>query len=115
MSTVPPSSPPFVTHPNAPRRGTVLAYFFAVVGAGLLGGAIGWGLVEASCSDAPLLGERLLAGAFDGYSPPGRSCDLVLLGGALLGTVVTGLGAGVLALLMMRAQSEWRSHPPGRP
>jgi hypothetical protein len=29
----------------------------------------------------------------------------------LAGTIPAAIGAGVVAMLMLRAQSEWRSHP----
>ena len=35
------------------------------------------------------------------------------LGGTLVGAAIAAVGAGVVAGLMLRAQSEWRAHPPG--
>jgi hypothetical protein len=34
------------------------------------------------------------------------------LGGALAGTIFAALGAAVVAVLVIRAQSEWRGHAP---
>ena len=42
------------------------------------------------------------------------SCDLKLLGGALVGTVLAAVGAASSRCSMLRAQSEWRAHPAGR-
>ena len=40
------------------------------------------------------------------------SCALKELGGALVGTVLAAIGAATIAILVMRAQSEWRGHAP---
>lgn len=87
--------------------------FAAIVVCGLLGGAIGYGLVNTSCPSTATVAEHLLevAPGFQAHTP---SCGLKLLGGALTGTVLAAIGAGVVAMLMMRAQAEWRSHPAGR-
>jgi len=37
------------SHPNLPRRGPLALMFAAIVVCGLLGGAIGYGLVNTSC------------------------------------------------------------------
>ena len=101
------------THPNLPRRGALALMFGAIVLCGVLGGAIGYGLVRTSCPSAPTVAEQLLE-VVPGYHAHTPSCDLKLLGGALSGTVLAAIGAGVVAILMMRAQSEWRSHPARR-
>ena len=102
-----------VTHPNLPRRGALALMFSAIVLCGALGGAIGYGLVDTSCPSTPTVAEHLLE-TVPGYHAHTASCDLKLLGGALTGTVLAAIGAGVVAMLMLRAQSEWRSHPAGR-
>ena len=109
-SREPGDAPP--SHPNAPRRGTLALAFAGIVVTGLLGGTIGWGLVDTSCSETPTVAERLLDDV-PGYDIDRASCDVRLLGGALAGTVLAAGGAGVVAGLMLRAQSEWRAHPPG--
>jgi hypothetical protein len=101
-------------HPNLPRRGALALMFSAIVVCGALGGSIGYGLVNTSCASAPTVAEHLLE-TVPGYHAHTPSCDLKLLGGALTGTVLAAIGAGVVAMLMMRAQAEWRAHPAGRP
>jgi hypothetical protein len=101
------------THPNLPRRGVLALMFTSIVVCGVLGGAIGYGLVRTSCPRSPTVADQLseLVPGFHAHVP---SCDPQLLGGALSGTVLTAIGAGVVAMLMLRAQSEWRTHPAGR-
>jgi hypothetical protein len=101
------------THPNLPRRGALALMFSAIVLCGMLGGAIGYGLVRTSCPTTPTVAEKLLE-VVPGYHARTKSCDLKLLGGSLSGTVLAAIGAGVVAILMLRAQSEWRAHPAGR-
>jgi hypothetical protein len=115
--TVPPNlhgvlSPP-ASHPNLPRRGALALMFAAIVVGGVLGGGIGYGLVNTSCPNTPTLAEQLLETVpeFHARTP---SCDGKLLAGAVAGTVLAAIGAGVVAMLMLRAQSEWRAHPAGR-
>jgi hypothetical protein len=99
-------------HPNVPKRRSVLLAFFGVLVAGWLGGTIGWGLVDATCSEEPLQVQELLR-AVPGYEVHTSSCDVQLMGGALGGAVLCALGAAIVAVLVLRAQSEWRMHPPG--
>jgi hypothetical protein len=101
-------------HPNTPRTGALVAVFGAVVVAGVLGALIGWGLVRAGCDEEARLGHRLLE-AVAAYHGPSRSCAAVLVGGALAGALVAAAGTGVVAVLLLRAQSEWRAHPPQGP
>jgi hypothetical protein len=102
-------------HPNLPRRGALALMFAAIVVCGVLGGSIGYGLVNTSCASSPTVAEHLLEASVPGYHASTESCDLKLAAGALTGTVVAAIGAGVVAMLMMRAQAEWRAHPAGRP
>jgi hypothetical protein len=99
-------------HPNAPRTAALLVAIVAIALAGVLGGAIGWGLARTGCDEEPRLGHRLLE-SVAGYAVPDQSCTLPLLGGALVGALVASVGAAVVATLMLRAQAEWRAHPPG--
>jgi len=92
----------------------LVAVFAAVVVAGVLGALIGWGLVRAGCDEELRLGHRVL-GSITGYDAPSRSCAPFLVGGALAGTLVAALGTGVVGVLLLRAQSEWRAHPPQPP
>ena len=100
-------------HPNLPRRGALALMFSAIVVCGALGGAIGYGLVRTSCPTSPTVAEHLLE-VVPGYHARTPACDLKLTAGALAGTILAAIGAGVIAMLMLRAQSEWRSHPAGR-
>ena len=101
------------SHPNLPRRGALVLMFAAIVVCGLVGGAIGYGLVNTSCPSRPTVAEQLIE-QVPGYHASSPSCDLKLLSGAILGTAVTAIGAGVVAVLVLRAQSEWQTHPAGR-
>ena len=101
------------THPNLPRRGLLALMFSAIVICGVLGGLIGYGLVRTSCPTTPTVAEKL-SEVVPGYHAHPPACDLKLLGGALTGTILAGIGAGVVSMLMLRAQSEWRTHPAGR-
>src|SRR3954453_7782199 len=85
-------------YPNVPQRRSVILAFVGVLVAGTLGGTIGWGLVEASCSETPLVVQRLLTGV-PGYKVHAHSCDLYLLFGALTGAVICALGAAIVAVL----------------
>jgi hypothetical protein len=82
---------PFDTGPGPPRRAFFIAYA-GVVLAGLLGALIGYGVVDASCRG-------------------GCSSDAAI--GAIVGAIVGALGAGVVAVLGLRAMAEWRR--PGGP
>jgi hypothetical protein len=101
------------SHPNLPRRGLLALMFAAIVICGALGGAIGYGLVNTSCPSSPTLAERLLE-QVPGVHAKAPSCDAKLLAGAVTGTVLAAIGAGVVAMLMLRAQAEWGTHPAGR-
>lgn len=85
-----PGPPQFDTGPGPPRSAFFLAYA-GVVLAGLVGGSLGYALVETSCS--------------------GR-CTGPLAIGALVGAVVSAVGAGVVAVLVLRAMAEWRRPHP---
>jgi len=99
-------------HPNLPRRGPLALMFAGIALAGILGGLIGYALVAVSCVDTPILAQRALQETLPAYRPEVGSCEWQLLGGALAGTLVAAVGAAVVAVLMMRAQSEWRGHAP---
>ena len=100
-------------HPTLPRRGALALMFAAIVVCGVLGGAIGYGLVKTSCPSTPTVAEHLLEGV-PGYHVHTPGCGPKLLAGAVVGTALAAIGAGVVAMLMLRAQFEWRSHPAGR-
>jgi integral membrane sensor domain MASE1 len=86
--------------------------YAAVVVAGTLGGIIGIGLVNATCSSqAPKL-QRILHFADASYRIPSHSCQVQRAGGLLSGAVIAGIGAGIVAVLVLRAMTDWRTHPP---
>jgi hypothetical protein len=98
-------------HPNAPRRTALVLAFLGIVLAGALGGLIGWGIVDTTCSETPTIAEQLL-GQVPGHEVQHQECGAKLLGGALAGAIIAAGGAGIVAVLMLRAQSEWKAHPP---
>jgi hypothetical protein len=99
-------------HPNLPRRGALGLSFAGIMLSGLLGGLIGYGLVMTSCADTPTRAERLLEETVPGFHPDVASCTWPALLAALAATVVAAIGAGIVATLVLRAQSEWRGHGP---
>ncbi len=101
-----------VGHPNAPRRRPVYVAFGAVVIAGVLGALIGIGLVNATCSDNASKLQRLLHAADPRYKIPNSSCQLQRAGGLLSGAIIAGVGAGIVAVLVLRAMTDWKTHPP---
>ncbi len=100
-------------HPNLPRRGLLGLMFLGIAVSGMLGGLIGYGLVAVSCADTPTRAERLLE-TVPGFHAHTASCAVPELFAALAGTILTAVGAGVIAILILRAQSEWRGHAPRR-
>jgi hypothetical protein len=108
----PPDDP--IDHPNQPGRGLLVLAFVAILVAGGLGGAIGWGIVNTSCTEKPTVSQQLIE-AVPGTQIHSHSCDAALVGGALVGAGIAAIGAGIVAGLVLRAQSEWRAHPPGAP
>ncbi len=80
--------------PALPSRAAYLLAFAAVVVSGLLGGTIGYGLVDVSCEGG---------------------CGTAALTGALIGAVAGAVGVGVIAVLVLRAMAEWKRNPPPRP
>lgn len=99
-------------HPNLPRRGVLALTFLGIALAGILGGTIGYGLVGTSCSDAPTRAELLLEETVPGFVATGGSCAGSALIVALVTTALAAVGAGVVAVLLLRSQSEWRGHAP---
>jgi len=100
-------------HPNLPRRGALALMFATIVLTGCLGGLIGYSLVATTCPDQPTRAEQMLEQikTFHASMP---SCAWKELLAALVGTIVAAIGAATIAILVLRAQSEWRSHLPRR-
>lgn len=99
------------THPNTPSRLVVAAALAGLAFTGILGGVIGWGIVDTICAEDPTLLQRLLSDA-DGYRTRVPSCDPYRLGGSISGAVVAAIGAAVVIVLLLRSMSEWRPHHP---
>jgi hypothetical protein len=78
--------------PTLPSRTAFLVAFLSVVVAGLFGGIIGYGLVDVGST-----GEHPLASVV----------------GALVGAAMAAVGVGIVAVLVLRAQAEWRRTDPG--
>jgi membrane associated rhomboid family serine protease len=76
--------------PTVPSKSVYLAAFAAVVVAGLFGGLIGYGLVDISDESDSGLAAAL---------------------GAFVGAAVAAAGVGVIAVLVLRAQAEWKRQP----
>jgi hypothetical protein len=100
-----------VVPPNLPRRGPLFLAFGAVTVCGVLGALIGYGLVDTSCVEKPSLLERLLE-QVRGYHPATHHCAVARASGSIVGAVLAAIGAGVVAVLMLRAMAEWRYHHP---
>ena len=75
------------TPPTLPSRTAFVTAFLSVLAAGIFGGIIGYGLVDLDC---------------DG------DCGAESLLGAVVGTAIGAIGVGVVAVLVLRAMSEWR-------
>ena len=75
-----------------PSRTAFLVAFLSVVVAGCFGGIIGYGLADLSAEDGGGAGPLL---------------------GALVGAVLAAGGVGIVAVLVRRAQAEWRKTAPG--
>jgi hypothetical protein len=73
--------------PTMPSRTAFLLSFLSVIVAGVFGGVIGYGLVDIDCAHG-CAGSKLL--------------------GAVVGAVIGAAGVGVVAVLVLRAMSEWR-------
>lgn len=80
--------------PTLPRRTAFLVAWAAIVVAGVLGGIIGYGLADV--------------GAATGANGGSDTAGLI---GALVGVLVAGGGVGIVAVLVLRAQAEWRRTP----
>jgi len=78
---------PFPAPDTVPPRSAFVLAYVGIVLAGLLGGAIGYGLVDVGCR-----GHCGTARAF----------------GALAGGLVAAAGGGVVAVLVLRAMHLWR-------
>ena len=88
-----------------------LLAFLAILVGGLCGGLIGWSVTDLQC------GSEATVRVGRGSSPttiveaaedPDEDCTAWNGAGGLLGAVVGAGGTGVVAVLVLRAMSEWR-------
>ncbi len=103
----PDRTPPSTLPSAAPPTGARVLAVAAIVVAGLCGGLIGYGVVELQAN-----ADRA----------PGADADagLAPLVGGLVGAVVAAVGVAVVAVLVLRAMTEWktieeRARAEGRP
>ena len=47
-----------------------------------------------------------------GYQAPTASCDAQLALATILGAAVAAVGVGIVAMLVLRAMADWKSHLP---
>jgi hypothetical protein len=73
--------------PMLPSRAAFILAFSAVVIAGLLGGIIGFGVADV-----------------------GSDSDAARLVGTFVGAMIGAAGVGIVAVLVLRALSEWNRH-----
>jgi hypothetical protein len=73
--------------PTMPSRGAFFLAFASVVVAGCFGAVIGYGVTDVECTRA-CTGSRAL--------------------GSVIGGVIAAVGVGIVAVLVLRAMSEWR-------
>jgi len=80
--------------PTLPSRTAFLLAFLSILVAGLFGGIIGYGLGDISDEGNGTLQPLLWA---------------------VIGAVIAAGGVGIVAVLVLRAQAEWRHTPPPVP
>jgi hypothetical protein len=78
---------PDAAPPMLPSRSAFLLAFSAVVLAGLFGGIIGFGVADV-----------------------GSESDAARLLGTFIGAIIGAAGVGIVAVLVLRAMSEWNRH-----
>ena len=78
---------PDAAPPMLPSRSAFLLAFSAVVIAGLFGGIIGFGVADV-----------------------GSDSDAARLLGTFVGAMIGAAGVGIVAVLVLRAMSEWNRH-----
>lgn len=77
--------------PTLPSRTAFLVAFLSILLAGIFGGIIGYGLGDIDSDGGGGLQPLLWA---------------------VIGALVAGGGVGIVAILVLRAQAEWRQTPP---
>ena len=77
--------------PTLPSRAAFLLAFGASSSPGILGGIIGYGIVDVGCDS-----------------------DAAKFVGTLGGAMIAAGGVGIVAVLVLRPMAEWRAHEPDR-
>ena len=89
-----------------------LLAFLAILVGGLCGGLIGWSVTDLQCGTEATVrvGRGSTPTTIVTQAPEGADDDCTAWNGAggLLGAVVGAGGTGVVAVLVLRAMSEWR-------
>lgn len=110
-------APPPVARPYTPTAlpsvTARLLAFFAILLGGLCGGLIGWSVADLQCGggDAVIVLE---GGAPVSTLPPAvdddddEGCTTIVGLGAVGGAVIGAGGVAIVAVLVLRAMSEWR-------
>jgi len=113
MADVPPGTGP--TGPRVARAYTPTALpsvtarwlaFLAILIGGTCGGLIGWSVTDLQCGndDDPIEAERLERDPDEGE----EGCTTWAAGGGVVGAVAGAGGTAIVAVLVLRAMSEWR-------
>ncbi|MGI9121008.1 MAG: hypothetical protein ACR2G7_12955 [Acidimicrobiales bacterium] len=103
-----------------PPVGARVLAFVAIIVAGICGGLIAYSITSLQCGSddgraasvlpAPPPGERPPAAPTDEPAPDDGCTTIAGLGG-LLGAIVSATGVAIIAVLVLRAMSEWRRAP----
>lgn len=82
-----------VGHLGIPSRRAFMLAFVAVVLGGALGGFVGYGIVDTGCTG---------------------DCGTARVAGLLVSAVLAAVGTGIVAVIVLRSVSHWRTHWPDR-
>lgn len=85
-----------------PSRTAYLLVFASVVLAGVLGGIIGYGIVDIG-------GLSISTHGSHATTQPAATSKLI---GTLIGAGAGAIGVGIVAVLVLRAMAEWKRQPP---
>jgi hypothetical protein len=85
-----------------PSRAAYLLVFASVVLAGVLGGIIGYGIVDIG-------GLSISSHGSHATTAPSATAKLL---GTLIGAGAGAIGVGIVAVLVLRAMAEWKRQPP---
>lgn len=88
-----PDSIALAGHLGVPSRRAFVLAFVAVVLGGALGGFVGYGIVDTGCTG---------------------NCGTATVAGVLAAAMLAALGTGIVAVIVLRSVSHWRTHWPDR-